>query len=363
MKKIFILVILTFFLTGCYDYQELNNRAIITGISLDYIEEEIVLNYEIMSTKKSDSKESEESKSYFVEGRGKTISEAFQKADLKLSKEPTLFHLKVLIMSEEIATEKISDILDYLIRNPEIYNIFYPVVAKDIEAREILKTTNKENPNSSETIENMLENNKASNTITADINFEIFLSQTIDSKTDSYVNVISKNEDGLALDGIAVFKKDKLSTILNIEESASFNTLNNKSPNYYIKTTCKDDSSKYISINLYNNDKTEIEFKDQKIIFKSNLEASIVEDNCNIDFRNPEKYQELDEQFKTIIKENFETVYKTLQENQTDILEIQSAYYKKNRQDLTNWYQYDVQFDINLKVNKNGLIFEVKEHE
>lgn len=363
MKKVFILAILTLFLTGCYDYQELNNRAIITGIALDYIDEEIVLNYEIMSTKKSDAKEQEEGKSYYIEGSGKTISEAFQKANLKLSKEPTLFHLKVLILSEDIAKEKISDILDYLIRDPEIYNIFHPVLAKEIEAREILKTTNKENPVSSEMIENMLENNKASNTITTDVNFENFLSQTIDSKTDSYLNVISKSEDTLALAGIAVFKDDKLRTILGIEEAATFNTLNNQSPNYYLKTTCPNNPAKYISINLYENDKTEIEFQDQKIIFKSDLEGSVVEDNCNIDFRNPQSYQEVDTLFIDIIKKKFEDVYKILQENQTDILKIQSTYYKMNRHNLENWYQYNVEFEINLKVNKNGLIFEVTEHE
>ena len=38
MKKIWIILILPFFLTGCYDYQELNNRAVIAGIAIDYKE-------------------------------------------------------------------------------------------------------------------------------------------------------------------------------------------------------------------------------------------------------------------------------------------------------------------------------------
>ena len=40
MKKIFILVLLTFCLTGCYNYRELNDLAIVSGISIKNIEDE-----------------------------------------------------------------------------------------------------------------------------------------------------------------------------------------------------------------------------------------------------------------------------------------------------------------------------------
>ena len=49
MKKIWILLILPFFLTGCYDYQELNNRAVIAGIAIDYKEEEFFIDLEILN--------------------------------------------------------------------------------------------------------------------------------------------------------------------------------------------------------------------------------------------------------------------------------------------------------------------------
>ena len=40
MKKLWVIIFLTFFLTGCFDYQELNTRAIISGIAIDYENEE-----------------------------------------------------------------------------------------------------------------------------------------------------------------------------------------------------------------------------------------------------------------------------------------------------------------------------------
>ena len=36
MKKLIILIVCILFLSGCSDYTEINDLAIITGISLDY---------------------------------------------------------------------------------------------------------------------------------------------------------------------------------------------------------------------------------------------------------------------------------------------------------------------------------------
>ena len=52
MKKLLILLIIPFILSGCYDYNELNDLAIISGIGIDYENEEYIVTYEILSTKK-----------------------------------------------------------------------------------------------------------------------------------------------------------------------------------------------------------------------------------------------------------------------------------------------------------------------
>ena len=88
MKKILCLLIIPLFLTGCYDYQELNNRAVIAGIAIDYKEEEFFVDLEILNNKKGNGQEEESDKTYYVEGYGSTLTEAFQNCHLKLSKDP-----------------------------------------------------------------------------------------------------------------------------------------------------------------------------------------------------------------------------------------------------------------------------------
>ena len=127
MKKLLLLLIIPLFLTGCYDYQELNNRAIIAGVAIDYEEDAFHIDLEILNNKKSSNQEEESSKTYYVKGSGPTLDKAFQDCHSRLSKEPYYSHLKILILGEEVAKEKLSEVLDYMIRDATIRNIFLPV--------------------------------------------------------------------------------------------------------------------------------------------------------------------------------------------------------------------------------------------
>ena len=208
MKKILCLLIIPLFLTGCYDYQELNNRAVIAGIAIDYKEEEFFVDLEILNNKKGNGQEEESDKTYYVEGYGSTLTEAFQNCHLQLSKEPYYSHLKVLIIGEEVAQEKILDVLDYMIRDPSIRNIFLPVVAKGVDAKEILESVTTENPVVSTSIQSMIENNTANDSVSVIKDFESFLDTIIDPYQDAYLSLIhisfEKGQRDVFLNGLAV---------------------------------------------------------------------------------------------------------------------------------------------------------------
>ena len=52
MKKIIILLLSCFLFTGCYDYNELNNAAIVSGIAASYKNEKYNITFETIVTKK-----------------------------------------------------------------------------------------------------------------------------------------------------------------------------------------------------------------------------------------------------------------------------------------------------------------------
>ncbi len=359
MKKLILLLIIPFFLTGCFDYKELNTRAIVSGIAIDLKDDEFLVTIEILNSKKSDSEKESTNKTYYIDGKGATLSEAIQECNLRVAKDAYYSHLKVMIVSEEVAKEKMEHILDYLLREPNIRNIFIPVMALESDASEILKTVSTSNPVSSEAIQSIIESNKQGNQIALNLDFETFADALVDSRKDAVMNTIKKEEDHIALSGIAAFHNYKLATILDEKESSIFNVLQNESQNHTISTYCNELEKKWINIDLYHNKDTSIEYENGALKVKSDLKASIINDECHFDFRDPKVYKTVEEIFTKVIDNEMGNLIKKLQKNYSDILKINDSYYKKNRKDLANWYELDIKLETNIDVNKNGLIFKV----
>ncbi len=355
MIKTIILLIIILLSTGCYDYSELNELAIITGISIDY-KDDYEVTYEILSTKKSSEEESD-NKSYYISGRGNSLGEAVIDTNEKLSLVPNMSHIKTIIIDEKIANEKLQETVDYIIRDPEIHNAFYLCVAEGATANEILSSSNKEEAIISEVIENMVKTGNKNYSLSNTDTFEEFISKLMDEHIDGVLNIVTKDNENIYLNGVALFEKDKLVAKINKEETGLLNILNNNSNNYLIKTKC--DEENYITISLYANKGTKIKI-DNEIDITSNLTGRIIEDNCNIDFKNPDNYQRISDLFIPEITTKYNDFLNKIKRYEVDPLGIQNIYYKQTRQTLSNWYTYDNKIHINLNVNKNGLVFEVK---
>lgn len=359
MKKIILLFLILIGITGCYDYQELNDRAIVSGISIDFENEEYIVNYEILNNLKT---EEPEYKAYMVEGRGETVVEAFENASETVSKETYLSHLKVLILGENAAKHKLRDIVDFMLREPYIRNIFSPVVAKNATAKEILASTDKETPVVSEKIDSLIRNNKYNEDISVKIDFDHFMDQYEDDRIDPVLTAIELIDEKPSIAGIAVLKGGKLQIILDEELSAIFNVLSNKSSYHSIKLPCKDKEG-FTILSLYDNKKTELEIKEEKIKIKSKLNASVVKDSCGLDFRDGTIYNELSEKFENVVKQQYELLWMTMTKEETDMLGLQKKYYQKTKKELPNWKDIPIETEIKININKNGKTFEVKKNE
>ena len=360
MKKLILLIITLFTITGCCDYQELNDRAIVSGISIDYEDENYIVNYEILNNQKS---ESPMLKAYMVEGVGKTIVEAFQNASDSISKETYLSHLKVLIIGENAAKEELRIIADYMLREPYIRNVFSPVIAKGTTAKKILQNTTKESPVVSEQIDSLIRNNKFNENIGLKVDFDHFMDEYEDERIDPALTAIELLDGKVTLAGAAALEDGKLKKILSPENAAILNVLNNESSNHRLNLPCENEKDGFTIINLYDNKKTNIEITEETIKIKSNLKAGVVKDSCGYDFREGEIYEELASKYEEILKKEYEEFWKTIIEENTDILGVQKKYYQKKRTELENWNKLQLETDIKIKINKNGKTFEVKKDE
>ena len=116
MKKI-ILIILILLTTGCKDYTEINDFAIINGIILDYNNNKYEMISELLINEK-------ETKIEVIKTTGKTIDQCLSKISKLSNKDIFISHLKTLILTENIINNKIN-IYDYFLRSSKSKMNFY----------------------------------------------------------------------------------------------------------------------------------------------------------------------------------------------------------------------------------------------
>ena len=120
MKKIIIVLVLL--LTGCYNYQDINDIAIINTISINKLDNYFELSIEVINTNK-DSKKNTIYKTY-----GDSIDEIFDSIDLIVPKNTTYNHLKLILINKDME-DYFGSLVDYLFKVKHINDDIYLLVS------------------------------------------------------------------------------------------------------------------------------------------------------------------------------------------------------------------------------------------
>lgn len=356
MKKIIILIICSFFLYGCYDYKEVNDLAFITALGIDYKDDEYEITAEILSGKSSGEKEVS-TKTYNESAKGKNIIKAINNLSLKLSSYPYYYHLKALVISEDVAKTKVKDIIDFTTRSPEVRNEFYFIVAKDVSAKEIIKCTSENNPIVGETIMHMITNSTKVNSIAYEKMYEDNLKTFLNDGIDTITSAFTVKNDLITISGNALFDNFKLKDFLEDEDSSLLNSLITPKTNFNL--TKNYDKDLFI-INVYNVD-SKISFKENIPQIDIDMKAEIELNSSSIDLKKEETYKKINKDFSKIAQKKYEKLLNKLKDLDIDPLGIDQTYYKKTRKKVDGLYKEDIKININLKINRNGLIYEVQD--
>lgn len=284
MRIKFILSFLTIFLlTGCWNYRELNQLAITTGIAVDKTETgKYEVSVLVSNAKKSQVSSKEgESQTIVYSDTGNTITEAIRNINLKLPKEVYIGHLSVIVIQEDIAKDGMYPILDYFLRDPESIKRFYLIIAHNTKASDVIATLSPLEAFPSQNIYFNIKKATNSQAISPSVTYSKFVENIIKPGIESTAPTIivegdakeAQNSDSLQesipkatlkLGTVAIFKEDKLIGYANEEESRGINTINNE-----VETTSAtfEYNDNYITLNLTGiKVKHEIEMIDNKPI-------------------------------------------------------------------------------------------------
>lgn len=335
MKKIILLICCVFLLSGCYDYKELNDMSIVSGIGIDYKDGEYSVSLEI--TKSTKDGTSAEIETYLVTGEADNIADAFTTAKNRSDKLVYMEHVEVLVLSKELCERGINEVIDYIIRDTTINNNYFIVVTD--KPSELLKI-NIENQSTAEVIINTVEYYFENTTID---DVDIIASNMVNKQEDIALPYIYMKEENVIFDKIAYFNDDKM---VGLIDSKMYNFLELDSINVNFNNNGN-------TIGIYKKD-IGYEVKNKEVIIKVKTYGTVKEINDEINLKNTDSYGKLEKTIgKTMEKEITEFIDNTL-DNKSDLLGLEDKYYKKYKKDMEN-IKYKV--EVELIVNRNGTIY------
>ncbi|MFD2216699.1 MULTISPECIES: Ger(x)C family spore germination protein [Metabacillus] len=142
-KWIYLFLILSFFMTGCWDREELDEISIVSGIAVDPGEEkkyrmtvEAIISSEFG---KQSAQGNAPVVTYTMEGN--SLSELSNKMNKGLTRKLVFSHTRVLYISEEVARKGLFGFLDFLDRSGQFRNDFNIMITKGNPASDFTKIT------------------------------------------------------------------------------------------------------------------------------------------------------------------------------------------------------------------------------
>lgn len=387
--KFVVFIFIIFTCNGCYNYRELNQLAITSAIGIDKNEDGFKVVIQIMNTQKqsTDANASYTQPNFVTyESEGKTLQEAMRSVILESPRRLFVNHLRLLVISENVAKDGMHDILDFFARNTEFRKQFLVVISRNSETEDVLniltplETLNAKNI--SDSIETDYKYLGMSNMLKYEEMLSIYLSpktelalstielQGSENKGEKKENIESSSPSAsLKLQPLAIFKGDKMLGYLNSDESIALGYIKYGIKNTIVDYECDNDKSSSIEILGVKN---KITSKDNKIKIQITGSGNIKEMNCNVDLTKSKEIAKIQEKvendIKNLIRESIDNI---ILEYNSDVFGFKELIYKtspknynkleeKYGDDLLKNLDIEVSVDINL-VTKGNIVEVIKE--
>ncbi len=204
--KVILFLFFIFMMSGCMA-RELENYAIVSGLGIDYINDEYEITMEIL---KQNEGETVDMSSMKLSYHGKNISDVLESFTELYSTTPYLNYCSIVIIGDELAKKGINTLVNFMIHYPSIRKTTYLLVAKEMKAKDIFYFEHESFPVISMSLQEDLEGNRQRANIW-DYAKLYYASNELKSNTACLIlpNVYTQ-EEHIFLKGAAVFKKDQL---------------------------------------------------------------------------------------------------------------------------------------------------------
>lgn len=359
MKKIILLIFLTFICTGCYNYKELNELGIVSAMGISKDGDLYNLDIQILNVLDSEKSGLNKSPITVISGQGETIFEAARSMNRKTSKVFFLADVDYVFLDQSVLNDGLDEIMDFLIRDTRLSLNFLVVTSTENKSLDILSSISHFDTNSANNLYDAVMNSETRygginslhvreliNNYYAKGKYTIFPNVYIkdtskssendsleDSKSESYVEV--KN---------MVFFKDKEVIELTDEETKGVNFLRNKIKNATLTIEC--DGGYFTIETLESKMKLKSKLNIDQLNVKGNVGAEIVYYGCKDNLDNADVLKNISKKAEKEVESYITKAFNKSKKYNYDFLGLGNYIYKNN-------YKY---FDFeNKDWNKDGL--------
>lgn len=261
---VLLLSINMIFLSGCWNYRDLESLSIVAGIALDKGKE----GYKYHATFELLDAAQDKANAKLLEAEGDTLFDCARNAILKSKKKLFFSHSRVVVISNQLASEGVTPLLDFLIRDNEPRTNLDLIISKEKTAGEILQQEPVTDHLVSIEIAEQLQKNLNSLGEAPTVNLYQAINILSDNSSSLILPTIKVSHDktkSTELDGCGIFKKDKLIGYLNPDETKYVLFINNKIKGGLLQTSPGNDNN-FITVEISNNKtKVQMEVKDKDV--------------------------------------------------------------------------------------------------
>ncbi|MTV50283.1 Ger(x)C family spore germination protein [Heliobacillus mobilis] len=354
-------------MTGCWNFREIRDLAIVIGASFDKKDDQIYLTVEVLSPKGGEQEQGATGSlgitPQLFEGSGKTVFEAVRNMISKAGRKLYWSHARVFIVSEDVAKEGIIQIIDWINRDAEVRPQTWILVSKGQAAGDILRTQSKLFDTVSMQIDTLLRNQGNSGKLLG-VTVGDFLEEMQKPGVGAVAPIIESVKDGREqipqVKGSALFKGEKLVGFLDGEETMYLLFLRNQMKKGTLIAVTAQQPKANVSLEIFRSHTTKtVRLVDDRPVVDIWVDclsgiAEISEENDVISERGSQKLTERTN--KELRNKITDTIKKVQNEYGTDVFGFGNLIYRE-RPDLWEtipkggWAKVFPTVDTNVNVN------------
>lgn len=376
MKKIILLIplLLSLFVTGCYDYEEINTRAMVIGVAFDKEGDEYVVSVQVLYIDpQAEARQTGTTQPTVYTGRGKSIDGALSQISLISPKYLAFTHVQLIVIQEKIAKDGIMEVFDFFMRHYESRQQFFVLISREETAKDILMIYTVLESFSTFNIIKSIDikhiNHGLSNAITYDNLLSTIIKDGIHPLVPG-IEIIGDKEKGkkrevteemepsaqLKLSTLSVFKNDKLIGWLNKEETWGYNFAMGNIKERILEYPC-DDRNYSASLITKVKPSKKVEIYGDKITanITVNISGRISEVNCDFYLDKPESIDLLSDKASKEVERLINTTINKSKKLNTDIFGVERMIYQTNykywKKIKDKWDEIYPKVEFKVKVN------------